>query len=625
MLRFVSIHVPPRAQRRVSSSNSLASSLNLLTEPTPPASQGRRNGLPSKKQAIRGIDLEGHVAGKALLERLGRQRPEVFSNVWAEICFCFSVCMSQILTEYFVSGFILLLPGVMKDLNIPSASSVWPASAFSLVIASTLLVFGRLADIYGAYFLYLTGLAWLTTWAVVAGFSSEQLMLNICRALQGLGPAAFLPSSVMLIGSTYRPGPRKNVVFSIYGASAVVGFFVGIFAAGAVGQYINWGVWFWIGAAVTFLTLIAALFSIPSRHSRRRSFGMTMDWWGSLLIVCGLVLVVFAITDSPHAPKGWRTPYIPATLMTGLFLLGCAIYVEGWIADQPLLPADLFKVKYMKALCVALFFNYGTISVFLFYAVLYFQNIMGASPLQMVAWFVPLGLGGITLAMTGGFLMHLIPGTLLLIISGGGWIGSSLLFALMPTEANYWAFIFPSMILATIGIDITFNVANIFITTSMPSARQGLAGALTNSILHLSTAVLLGFADIIQTSTASAGLRASYKNVFWFMFGTTLISLFIMLFFVKVERAKSDLTADERQTLERLQSARSRSEDMIIKQCNFTTDELKELERAASPGAESKDLTIAVPENIQHGIRRPSEGLVTVKMPRKPPLVAGWV
>lgn len=625
MLRFVSIHVPSRTQRRANSLSSLASSLNPLLDRVPSPSLSRQKPPGPKIPAIRGVDIESHIAGKAVLEHLGRRRPEAFSNAWTEIAFCFSVCMAQILTEYFLSGFILLLPKLIDELKIPTSSSVWPASSFSLVIASTLLVFGRLSDMYGSYAMYMAGLAWLMFWTVIAGFSRDQLMLNICRALQGLGPAAFLPSSVMLIGSTYRPGPRKNIVFSIYGACAVLGFFVGIIAAGAVGQYTSWGAFFWIGATLTFLTACVASCSIPSKHSSKQSFGITMDWWGSLLIVCGLVLVVFAITDSAHAPKGWATSYIIITLVAGLTLLGGAVYVEGWIAEHPLLPPDLFQVKCMKPLCLALFFNYGTTGVFLLYLVLYFQNIMGASPLQMVAWFVPLGLGGITLATTGGFLMHLIPGTLLLVISAGGWIGSSLLLALMPEGANYWAFIFPSMILTTIGIDITYNVANVFITTSMPSARQGLAGALTNSILHLSMAVLLGTADIIQTRTAHFGLRTSYRNVFWFMLGTSLVSLCLMFFFVKIEKAKSDLTADERQTLERVRTARSRSEDMIIKHCNFTTDELKRVEGGVLSDAGLENFTVAVPESIHRGARKPSEELVTIKMPSKPSPVAGMI
>jgi MFS family permease len=65
-------------------------------------------------------------------------------------------------------------------------------------------------------------------------------MMDLCRAIQGFGPAAYLPASFMLLGSTYRPGPRKNIVFSIYGAAAPLGFYVGIFFAGKLPYYTCW-------------------------------------------------------------------------------------------------------------------------------------------------------------------------------------------------------------------------------------------------------------------------------------------------------------------------------------------------------------------------------------------------
>lgn len=94
---------------------------------------------------------------------------------------------------------------------------------------------------YGGYPVYLGGLAWFCICSVIAGFSQNQLMLDFCRALQGLGPAAFLPSGVMLLGSIYRPGPRKNLVFSLYGGAAPLGFFLGVFFAGLTGQFLNFG------------------------------------------------------------------------------------------------------------------------------------------------------------------------------------------------------------------------------------------------------------------------------------------------------------------------------------------------------------------------------------------------
>jgi len=178
------------------------------------------------------------------------------------------------------------------------------------------------------------------------------------------------------------------------------------------------------------------------------------------------------------------------------------------------------------------------------------QDIMGATPLQVSAWYVPMCLGGVIISVVGGYVLHLVPGTLLIFIAGLGWIITSLLFALAPVGANYWAYVLPAMICATLGIDITFNVANIFITTNLPQKQQGLAGALINSLLYLGIAFLLAFADITQTETAHLGLKRSYQAVFWYQLACAGTSLVIMLAFVRIRAAESDLTADERAALE---------------------------------------------------------------------------
>ncbi|KAK5077821.1 hypothetical protein LTR70_009429 [Exophiala xenobiotica] len=495
------------------------------------ASATVRDGAIQNAESEKDLNLESgeRESIEARIERLGRQRPAIFSSIWAEIAFVFSIMMSQIVTEYFVSGFNVILPRLIEELEIPAGSSVWPATAFSLVIASTLLVFGRLADMFGGYPVYVLGFAWLMVWSIITGFSINPLMLDLCRALQGFGPAAFLPSGVMLLGSVYRPGLRKNLVFSLYGTCAVLGFFIGIFFAGVVAQFAHW---------------------VPNDYAEKRKNNIQMDWNGTLLIVSGLVLFVFAITESSHAPNGWKTPYIPVLLVVGCVFLGLAVYVEGWCAQSPLLPFDIFAVKSMLALLLGVLLNYGTLGIFLLYGTLYFQQILGATPLQVVAWYIPMILGGIVLSTAGGFVLHLIPGQALLVFSGGGWIGASLLLALMPVGASYWAFVLPAMILATVGIDITFNIATIFITTEMPSERQGLAGGLINSVLHLGIAICLGFSDVIQTETLHLGLRKSYKSTFWFAVATASVALLVMIFFVKVKTAKSDLTADEKREVE---------------------------------------------------------------------------
>lgn len=479
------------------------------------------------------------------IERMGRERPPSFKSAWSEVGFVAAVAMSQILTEYFVSGFNIILPTLVSELNIPIASSVWPATAFSLVVASTLLFFGRLGDRYGGYIVYISGLIWLGIWSIIAGFSQNSLMMIFCRALQGVGPAAFLPTGVQLIGSAYRPGPRKNIVFSIYGTAAVAGFFIGIFFAGVVAQYTQFGWYFWIGAIFTAITIALSLFCISNDLAeRRKNKNIEIDWIGTGLIVSGVVLLVFSITESAHI--GWKVPYIPILFSISVVLVLTAVYFEGWVAKSPLLPPDVFTVPCMTPLFFAIFALYGTIGVYLLFGTQYFQSVLGATPLQLVAWYTPMAVGGLILAISEGLLLAIIPGRILLIISGCGAFGAHLLLALMPVGGSYWAYLLPSMILGTIGIDLSITLIMVFVTTQLPLARQGLAGGFVNSCLQLGMAIAIGLTDIIRTNTEPyAGEVQSYKNVFWFGVAAGVLSLITLTIWGNVPRAKSDYTADE--------------------------------------------------------------------------------
>ncbi|RDW62058.1 putative transporter-3 [Coleophoma cylindrospora] len=488
---------------------------------------------------------------KAEIERLGRQRPDIFKSWWAEVGFAFSLLASTLMAEYFVSGFNILLPVLSEVLDIPPESRTWPASVFSLVTGALLLPFGRLIDMYGANVVFISGMVWFAIWSLVAGFSRNAMMLIICRALQGFGPAAFLPAGIMLIGTIYRPGPRKNMVFSLYGAFAPIGFFSGIFVGGISGEILAWNWYFWIGTILLFIVSVVAFATVPSLPSDAQgSHKPKMDFWGALTIVSGLVLVIFAITDSSHAPRGWSTPYIYITFCLGVLSLAGAVYIEGWVADDPLLPFDLFQVRYMKPLVVSLFFAYGVFGIFLFYSSFYIETVLSVSPLLTTAWFAPMVAGGLILSTIGGFTLHLLPGKIVLIISSLGYLTCVLLFALIPENPNYWAYIFPSMLCATLGVDVTYSVSNVFITTSLPKHRQGLAGALINSILFLGISFFLGIADLVVAKTESLGTRGSYKAAFWFALACAAVGLILVVGFVDVGKASSDLTAEEKAGLE---------------------------------------------------------------------------
>lgn len=92
----------------------------------------------------------------------------------------------------------------------------------------------------------------------------------------------------------------------------------------------------------------------------------------------------------------------------------------------------------------------------------------------------------------------------------------------------------------------------VFITTKFPTSQQGLAGSVINSVLQLGVALCLGLTDFIQSAKVEeVGLGRSYKNTFWFGVGAGALSLLLMGTWGTVPKAKSDLTADEKEELMR--------------------------------------------------------------------------
>lgn len=326
---------------------------------------------------------------RARLERLGRERPDTLSSSWFEFGFVFSVVSSQFINEFQMSGPTMLAPEIAKALNIPISRMTWPIMLPALVVSAFLLPCGRLVDQFGAKWIYIVGILWTSVWGLVAGFTSKEVILNLARSAQGLGAAMYLPSGLQLLGKTYRPGPRKNVVFAIYGSMAALGFFVGIFFAGVVAEYAGRHWYFPIAAILGAIVLVPSHFCISDDRPKHRQNGVKMDWLGAVTTTTGIPLFVFAVTSSSHAADGLRTPYVLLSLGMSIVMLALAFYIEGWVAEQPLLPFEAFKVRsdsprrghhcpgvnscylrYVRPFTLGLFLVFGCCGIYIYYATL---------------------------------------------------------------------------------------------------------------------------------------------------------------------------------------------------------------------------------------------------------------
>jgi MFS family permease len=367
---------------------------------------------------------------------------------------------------------------------------------------------------YGGYLPFMFGVLWLGVWSLLAGFARTPILLDVARAMQGLAIAAYIPSTFAMIGCIYPEGPRKNLVLGLYSGCAPLGFFAGFLAAGALPSSAT-GWYFWIAAGLCGITAVTAYLTVPHDRTDRQMLGLRMDWIGAGLITGGLILVAYALGVQPYANQfypgrsGWTFPMVLGPLISGVACLGVAFWVEGWIAQCPLLPFDFFSPKSVKAFSLACLCFYASYGVWLYESAQFLQSSTasgtegGIQGLLLAAWYTPTAVGGLLLCVVGGALLHVIPIMMLLLISALAWIGAPLLLALCPLPMNYWAFVMPSMLCATIGIDITFTISVVFLSSVSPLRYQGLAGAVSSILVNLAMSFALSISEIAAVKAES--------------------------------------------------------------------------------------------------------------------------
>lgn len=276
-------------------------------------------------------------------------RPYGFSAT-REVFFVAIIILAQVLMLAGLAQALIpqhIIGASFPDTN--AGSLAWYSAAYGLTSGSFVLPSGRLGDIFGHKRVFIIGFIWLGLWELAGGFSEYvqrgqsgggTAFFIICRAMQGVGAALLVPNGQAMIGRGYPPGPRKNIVMSLFGAAAPLGFVAGGAMASLFAQLVSWPWAFWTMAAVSIgLAGVSVLVLPPAGKKTTREAGVSLwkqvDGPGVLLGVSGLVLFNFAFNQAPLV--SWRTPYTYFILVIGVLLLGGFIYVELH-ASHPLVP-----------------------------------------------------------------------------------------------------------------------------------------------------------------------------------------------------------------------------------------------------------------------------------------------
>ncbi|KAF2398813.1 MFS general substrate transporter [Trichodelitschia bisporula] len=416
-----------------------------------------------------------------------------------EIFFVGVVAISHFMTQAALGQALAPISIISKSFDITApGEEAWFIAGYSLTVGTFILISGRLGDIMGHKRVFAFGYAWLGVWAAFAGFSvypGKQIFFDICRAMQGIGPALIMPNGLALFGRAYPPGIKKNIVFSIFGAVAPAGFVTGATFGSLFAQKSFWPWAFWSYAIAAWGLAVLALIAVPRELSEKPVNPPGFDWTGSMLGVAGLVLVNVAWNNGPLF--GWNQPHVYFLLIIGLLSLVAFVWVEKR-AESPILPMHAMNgtVNYVLG-CVGL--GWGAFGVWVFYVFKFLEQIRGVTPLVASAQFSPAVICGLLAAGMTGFMLTHTPVSFVMFVSMIAFCLGIIICAFQPASQVYWAQMFISIVIMPFGMDMSFPAASVILSNHMPAEHQGLAMSLVNTVVNYFISISLGIAGTVES------------------------------------------------------------------------------------------------------------------------------
>ncbi|TKA66902.1 hypothetical protein B0A49_09529 [Cryomyces minteri] len=449
---------------------------------------------------------------------------ELRISTFREVLFIGVVVVSHLMTQAALGQALAPIHIIAQSFQVTNpGQEAWFIAGYSLTVGTFILISGRLGDKLGHKRVFVFGYAWLGVWSAFAGFSvypGRQIFFDVCRAMQGIGPALCLPNALALLGRAYAPGIKKNIVFSLFGAMAPMGFVIGALFGSIFGQLAWWPWAFWSYAITSFALSAFALLVIPKSLGKAAQFAGVvkrpgMDWTGCILGVAGLVLVNVAWNNGPL--YGWGAPHVYFILIIGLLCLIAFGYIEAR-AVSPILPIHAINgtVGYVLA-CVGV--GWGSFGIWVFYSWRWLEEIRHDTPLSVSAQYAPAVLCGLIAAGFTGFMLTHTPVSFVMMIAMFAFMVGHVIAGTMPAHQVYWAQFFFSIIIMPFGMDMSFPAATVILSNHMPREHQGLAASLVNTVVNYSISIALGIAGTVETSVnhrssnpadIERGIRAAY-------------------------------------------------------------------------------------------------------------------
>ena len=388
------------------------------------------------------------------------------------------------------------LPSIGRELHTRVSGLQWVVDAYTLVIASLLMLSGSTADRLGRRRVFQIGLVLFGLGSLLCSVAPTLGWLIAFRMMQAVGGSMLNPSALSIIRNVFSDPRERAQAIGVWGATIGVSFALGPVVGGGLVQSAGWRSIFWINVPICVVAIVLAMRFVPESrapHARR------LDPVGQLLVIALLASLTYAIIEGPRA--GWLSAGILAPFALAAFALPALIAYER-AHPEPLLEMRFFRsVPFAGASAIAVL-SFAALGGFLFLNTLYLQELRGYSALDAGLYTLPIAAMTFIFAPVSGRIVGRRGPRVGLVVGG---VGIALSAALMTSVTRSTPI--DSLLGAYFVFGVGFGMVNPPITNTavmgMPAAQAGTAAAVASTSRQVGQT--LGVAVLGAIAAAGAG------------------------------------------------------------------------------------------------------------------------
>ena len=308
-------------------------------------------------------------------------------------------CMSLLIVGMDNTIVNVALPSLHADLHASLSDLQWTVDAYTLVLASLLVLAGSTADRLGRRRIFQTGLAVFTVGSLLCSVAPGLGWLVAFRMVQAVGGSMLNPVAMSIITNVFTD--RRERAFAIGMWGSVVGISIGLgpVVGGLLIESVGWRGIFWVNVPIGVAAFVLAAMFVPeSRAPRARR----PDPLGQVLVVLTLAALTYAIIEAPR--HGWTAVSTVALIVVAVVAAGSLVRYESR-RDDPLIDPRFFRSVPFAGATVTAVSAFGGFAGFLFLNTLYLQDVRGDSALVAGLCTLPLAVGALIFAPLSGRLV----------------------------------------------------------------------------------------------------------------------------------------------------------------------------------------------------------------------------